>query len=140
MKPQETNMTKENTIAFGVLKKAIMGHEHTMLDIFEFLGVFMEKDPPVGRVFLLHMRDIIHSDAMRLNGEDSMSFSALVAETYRRVFFDDYTSNMYGARDALRITPRNVAALMDNLLAMFKVNNVIEEALSSIKSNQGREL
>lgn len=80
------------------LKAAIEKFEFGLADIFEFVGMSVEVYPVLAMSVSLHMRDALHEAGSVARPENqTMTFSQLMFEGYRRTFFDQEASQLYGA-------------------------------------------
>lgn len=101
----QTRMTMdaELELAFAPLKHAIEQQELSDVDLLDFIGGYALDNPRITQALAFHARDYLIEA-----GSSDVTYSAVIAEVYRRTFFDPDTSKLYGtdgvfaSRDALR--------------------------------------
>lgn len=80
---------------FEPLRKAIEAQPYTASDFMQFLGSLVGADQGIARAACLHASDIFEKQ------DDDQTYATIIAEVYRRVFFDETCASMYGTTQVL---------------------------------------
>lgn len=126
-----TDPTKENTMAiFAPLKAALEARPTTLADLQELIAGFLQTDQQVGYAMLMHSRDI---DLELVQAkEPPMAYPQLVAEIYRRTFFDlDYAA-LYHTQAMLKKGPDALKMMSD-----FIINDMLAAEIPGVHPAPG---
>lgn len=80
---------------FEPLRKALVARPYTASDFMKFLGNLVGADPAIARAACLHASDIFEKP------DDDRTYADIIAEVYRRVFFDETYASMHGTTQIL---------------------------------------
>ncbi len=88
-------MDQQTETYFAQLKGALEGQEYGLPDLLHVIGEFAGSERPyVGAALANHARDILEE----LPDDQELSYNDLIAETYRRTFYDEEGSKKYGTQ------------------------------------------
>lgn len=82
---------------FEPLRHAIEARPYTASDFMKFLGGLVATDPGIARAACLHASDIFEVP----NYAGTRTYACVIAEVYRRVFFDRMYAVKYGTTQVL---------------------------------------
>ena len=111
-------MKKDIEMIFEPLKQTLLRHPLTDADLFEVIGGFAgSPNPEIAQAMCFHARDITQED-----GDQELAYNAILAEVYRRTFFDEQAADKYGTGSFARSGLDTLRGLSEHLC-----NNIAAE-------------
>jgi hypothetical protein len=106
-------MHKDVQVIFDQLRQTLIKQELTDADLFDCIAGFASSpNPMIAHALASHARDICQ------DAEEGsyMEYSVLIAEVYRRTFFDLEAAKLYGTEYIPLSGPENLMGLASHLL------------------------
>ena len=94
-------MSPELETIFAPLAAAIKAQSPDTCYLLDLLGGYAGENPEITRALALHGRDFLQEAA-----EENQNYEDLIAEMYRRTFFDPAMSAKYGTDEILQTPER----------------------------------
>jgi hypothetical protein len=112
----EHHMDTEIEAIFAPLKATLEAQPHGASDLVELIGSFAMDSGTVAQALAFHARDVIRES------RDPIAYPALIAEIYRRAFFDRDYAARYGTTEMLDRGPHALQDFVNYLTTSFKMD------------------
>lgn len=128
-------MNKDLEAIFRPLKDRLEGSDLTDIDLVELIGGFAVSSPPVAQALAYHARDFMREcNAAELVA----SYSSIIAETYRRTFFDAEHAVTYGTTEMLDKGPEMLKAFTAYLVCCIDMDDHQGTSVNFMPEARGR--
>lgn len=128
-------MTPQMQAIFEPLRRNLESRQMTDVDLFQIIGDFAESSGFIARAFSFHARDILQEKDQQ--GQE-IEYGQVIAEVYRRAFFDEATANLYGTGQMLERGPEFLQQFVEHLVVMHGMDKAQEAAGSFIEGTDSR--
>lgn len=130
--PQDTHMI------FAPLKAALEAQPSRLADLMQLIAGFNESDPGMGQAMTLHVRDIDMEQSQIPAGSEGAieGWPSLIAEVYRRTFFDLDYARLYGTTAMLKAGPDALQRLAQSIIDGLLMDNAELATLHQAPSAQ----
>lgn len=108
---------------FEPLRVAIEAQPYTAADLMVLLGNFIEIHPVVGKAACYHASDIFQEP------QAGDTFAWIIAEVYRRTFFDVNYATIYGTTKLLDAGEEAMKGMVEHVLACLVTDEIITRAM-----------
>lgn len=103
---------------FAPLKTTLESRQFGFSDLLEVIAGFIPGSPKIAHALALHARDICDEDPEQTN------LSVVVAEVYRRTFFDREHAEKYDTADMLDRGEEMMKSFADHLCGCFAMDDL----------------
>lgn len=106
---------------FAPLRNAIMAREYQYADLFECIGGFSAAPHQgfIGAALAMHTRDILREDT-----EVALDCNAVLAEAYRRTFFDETHALKYGTEMLAQQEPATLRTFANYVADSLQMDDI----------------
>lgn len=119
-------MTPEIKRIFEPVAAAICRQDLSIGDLLNIIGGFAGTSPRIAQAMAFHARDFMGElDDAR---DDTRTYSNIIAETYRRTFFDEEQATKYGTEALYEQGPETLKSFADHLLSCFAMDVAMDKA------------
>jgi hypothetical protein len=114
-------MDSHTEVLFAPMKAALLREPYGICDLFELIGHWINTPrPDVGAAMAYHARDI-------LTENPNLNYSHVIAEVYRRTFFDPETAQKYGTLDMAQQPTHMHEAFVHHVVESLNMDHLLHE-------------
>ena len=120
---------------FAPLRASLVSRSLTDIDMLELIGGFISHNPVFAQALTYHARDIIEEHEAL---DQTADYGEIIAEMYRRTFFDRPYADMYGTGQMLDMGEEVMKEFVNHLIVSEQMDRAQVQAGSFVQGNDNQ--